>query len=116
MHPLYGEFKKRFFLFFSMLILGCGNSSERLIRDSTIVVTQRRVIEKKEPVLFVFHDKDGDWQFLADENSQMDQVVELSLRSIIALDSSLTQVSELKRGWKAQRTNLKSAWNILSYQ
>jgi hypothetical protein len=33
----------------------------------------------------------------------MDQVVELSLRSIINLDSSLAQVLELKRGWKAQQ-------------
>jgi hypothetical protein len=109
---------KRFLLFLSMLILGCGNSSKWIFLDSPsiMVATQRRVIEKKEPILFVLHDKDGEWQFLAGENSQMDQVVELTLRSIIVLDSSLTQVSELKRGWKAQRTNLKSAWNISSYQ
>jgi hypothetical protein len=116
MHPRYGEFKKRLFLFLSMLILGCGNSSEWLIRDSAIVVAQRRVIEKKEPILFVFHDKNGDWQFLADENAQMDQIVELNLSDLIALDSSVTPIVQLKRGWKAQRTNLKSAWNISSCQ
>jgi len=109
---------KRFLLFLSMLLPGCGGNSTWLFPDppATIVATQRRVIEKKESIRFVLHDQDGDWQFLADENSQMDQVVELSLRSIINLDSSLAQVLELKRGWKAQRTNLKSAWKFSSYR
>ena len=109
---------KRLLILLSIIIIGCANSSKWLFQDppSTIVVTQRRVIEKKDPILFALHDKEGDWQFLANEKSRVDQVVELSFSDLIALDSSVAQVAQLKRGWKAWRTDYKSPWNILLYK
>lgn len=102
----------------TIIFIGCASSSKWLFSDppSTMVATQRLVIEKKNPVLFIFHDKDGDWQFLANEKARVDQVVELSLSDIVALDSSIIQVGQLKRGWKACRTDSKSPWNISLYR
>jgi hypothetical protein len=82
-----------------------------------MVVTQRKIMEKKEPILFVLHDKDGDWQFLAaDEFGGMDQVVELALNDIIKMDSSIAQVAELPQGWKAIRRNTSLPWTISIYR
>lgn len=81
-----------------------------------MVVTQRLVIEKKRPVLFVWHDKDGDWQFLANEYSQLDPVVELPLGDLITIDSTLSHVAHLKRGWRARRAAPDSAWTVAPYK
>ncbi len=101
----------------------CATSSKWLFSDppSTIAVTQRLVIERIEPVLFVLHDEDGYWQFLANAKQeehihQVDQIFELSLNELVTLDSSLTQVANLQKGWKAWRTDSKSPWNFSKYR
>jgi hypothetical protein len=88
---------------------------------STIAITQRLVVEKKEPVLFVLHDQDGEWQFLANAKQeefvhQVDQIFEMTLNDLVALDSSLTQVAKLQKGWKATRVDSKSTWNFSKYK
>ena len=80
-----------------------------------MVVTQRLVIDKKAPVLFVWHDNDGDWQFLANEFSQLDPVVELPLGDLISIDISLGQVAHLEKGWRARRAAPDSAWQLAPY-
>jgi len=81
-----------------------------------MVVTQLKIIEKKEPILFVLHDKEGDWQFLTDDKySDMDQVVELPLNDIIRMDSSIAQIAELTKGWKAVRTSTSLPWTTSLY-
>jgi hypothetical protein len=87
---------------------------------STIVITQRLVVEKIEPILFVLHDEDGEWQFLANAKQeefvhQVDQIFEITLGNLVALDSSLTQVAKLQKGWKAIRVDNKSPWNFSKY-
>lgn len=109
---------KRRLLLLITLLIGCASTSEWPFQDppSTIVVTQQSVIDKKRPILFVLHDREGDWQFLSNEKLGIDLAVELSLRDLVAFDSSITQLAQLKRGWKATRTDYKSPWNISLYE
>ena len=102
----------------SLLIIGCAASSKWQFEDppTLMVVTQRLVIEKKHPVLFVVHDKSGDWQFLANEFSRLDPVVELPLSDLLTIDSTLGQVAHLERGRRARRTALDSTWSIAPYK
>jgi hypothetical protein len=90
----------------------CGETSNWSFREppSTIVVTQRLVIQKKYPILFVIHDTGGDWMFLADDRTQLDPVIELSFRDLVAIDSTVSQVADLGPGWKAQRATRQSPW------
>jgi hypothetical protein len=69
------------------------------------------VVEKKQPILYVIHNNEGEWQFLADERVQLDPVVELSIHDLIAIDSTIIDVAYLKKGWKAWRTDKTSPWN-----
>jgi hypothetical protein len=107
----------------SILFTFCFCSAKWVFSDppSTIAITQRLVVEKIEPVLFVLHDEDGEWQFLANAKQeefvhQVDQIYEITLGDLVALDSSLTQVAKLQKGWKAIRIDSKSHWKISKYK
>jgi hypothetical protein len=104
---------KRLFLILVSLLLGCSTSStwKFSLPPSTLVVTQRVVVQKKQPILHVIHTNDGEWQFLADGRQQLDPVIEVSIRDLIAIDSTLMDVGYLKKGWKAWRTDKDSPWN-----
>ncbi|MBN1398475.1 MAG: hypothetical protein JXA06_10630 [Bacteroidetes bacterium] len=104
------------------LIISCSScSSKWAFKESptTMIITQRIILEKKEPVLFVLHDKDGDWHFLAnekyDQSHNIDQLFEISLNDLIAQDSSLVKVAELEKGWKATRIDKQSPWEFSKY-
>ena len=110
---------KYFLIVVLSLLCGCSTSSRWVFQEQpfTMVVTERKVVEKKLPILFVLHDKEGDWQFLAnDENGGMDQVVELCLNDIVKMDTSIAMVADLPKGWKAIRTNTSSTWNTSLYR
>jgi hypothetical protein len=96
-----------------LLLFGCSSSSpwKFSVPPSTLVVTQRVVIQKKQPILFVVHNDEGEWQFLAEETMQLDPVVVLSIRDLVDIDSTVTDLAYLKRGWKAWRTDKASPWN-----
>ena len=94
---------KQILLILLPLLLGCSSSStwKFSVPPSTLVVTQRVVVQMKRPILYVIHNSDGEWQFFADVRTQLDPVVELSIRDLIAIDSTIIDVAYLKKGWKA---------------
>ncbi len=106
------------FVFSLSLILGCSTLPPWKFSQppATLVVTQRVVVQKKQPILYVFHDDEGEWQFLADERTQLYPVIEVSIRDLVAIDSSITDLAYLKKGWKAWRTDKASPWNSTSYK
>lgn len=105
-------------VFLVFVFAGCSGVSTWKFSEppSKIVVTQRVVVQKKQPILYVIHDNEGEWQFLADERTQLDPVVQLSIRDLIAIDSTIADVAYLKKGWKAWRTDKTSPWNSSIYK
>jgi hypothetical protein len=102
----------------AIVLAGCSTSSTWKFRQSpsTLVVTQRVVVQKKLPILYVVHNDQGEWQFLADDKIRMDPVVELSIRDLIAIDSTVADLAYLKKGWMAWRTDKSSPWNSAIYK
>jgi hypothetical protein len=109
---------KPLFAFLAFALVGCAGPSSWEFSEvpSKLVVTQRTVIQKKQPILYVIHDNDGEWQFLADERVQLDPVVQLTIRELVAIDSSIVDVAYLKKGWKAWRASKDSPWNSGVYR
>ncbi|MGB2868418.1 MAG: hypothetical protein WBD36_08205 [Bacteroidota bacterium] len=109
---------RQLLLTLAIISISCAGSSNWAFDKppSTFVVTQRAVIDGKKPILLVVHDKDGDWQFLATEFSQIDRVVELPFDEVVALDSTVVQVAKLNRGWKAVRQGRESPWEFSLYK
>lgn len=74
------------------------------------VFTTDRVLDGTHPVLHVTHDKDGDWQFLCGTTSSPESGRVVSMKSIIRLHPSLSELSDPPEGWTAIRKSPKSAW------
>lgn len=64
------------------------------------------------PILHVYHDYDGGWQFYGapDDLATANVARIVSLESIIARDTSLAEISDLPYGWRAVRTSGESSW------
>ena len=66
------------------------------------------------PILRVYHDFDGDWQFhgASDQPSSPSVIKLVCLEDIVELDSSLNELIDLPYGWGAKRTHLSGKWQL----
>jgi len=64
------------------------------------------------PILRVYHDYDGDWQFHGspDDPATADVGRVVSLGAMISLDVTLAELHDLPYGWCATRTSEKASW------
>jgi len=79
---------------------------------NTAVFTTKRVLHENYPILYVCHDKDGDWQFLCGTTNAKEQCSMVSLNRIYQKDHSVGQLAMLPCGWKAWRESSEQPWVI----
>ena len=78
------------------------------------VFTSQYVIDGN-PILYVYHDNDGDWQFHAsDEITDNDPKV-VCLEDIVKLDPDMNELYNLKPGWCASRENVNARWELSEF-
>lgn len=70
----------------------------------------KTVHEGEEPVTYVSHDADGDWQFLGDSMSDGGGPVVVCLHHPIDKDASLKELADLPLGWIAERGAVGEPW------
>lgn len=75
-----------------------------------IVYTSKQILEDKLPVLFVAHDRDGDWQFLSGQEQGTEDGRVASLEELFAMDETLTELSVMEMGTEARRSNADALW------
>lgn len=76
---------------------------------NTACFTSNFVLEG-EPIVFVSHDYDGDWQFHGDQAPSESEPKLVCLESMVSLDSTLESLFDLPRGWAAERKSPKHQW------
>lgn len=76
----------------------------------TTVVTYNKVLHEGMPILFVLHAEDGRWHFQNSYDIDFKDVAFPSLYTIVQLDSSLLEISDLPVGWIAYRENINGVW------
>jgi hypothetical protein len=74
------------------------------------VFTTRRVMEEGLPILDVFHNENGDWQFLCGTTTDVEQACLVCLNDIVQLDSTVNGIADLPRGWQAWRSKPGEEW------
>lgn len=76
------------------------------------VFTCSHVILENQPVLYVEHDLEGDWQFLCgqDNHSEADAKI-VSLKQVTKIDPSLNDLYEMSIGFGTERTNIGKKWS-----
>ncbi|AFH60317.1 hypothetical protein ACVNS2_06455 [Paenibacillus caseinilyticus] len=79
--------------------------------ENVVVITIDRIMKRESPTLYVTHDEDdGTWQFLDGGEVKEEEARLLSLKEMVNIDPSLTQLSDLPLGWIAWRDNQYSEW------
>jgi hypothetical protein len=78
---------------------------------NTAVFTTTHVLRDGEPIMFVFHNADGDWQFhYAGTKSVSDHMI-VALEEIVQHDPSISELAHLPCGWRASRTAQNAPWH-----
>jgi hypothetical protein len=62
------------------------------------------------PVLLVFHDRDGDWQFLSSLEEDATEALHVHVSHLLDDDETLEQLADLPIGWKAWRWSVPDSW------
>lgn len=73
------------------------------------VFTTKQVLEGK-PILYVYNDKEGDWQFHSEEEPIETDVRLVALSSIVGIDPGIVAVHHLSYGQRAWRTSAADQW------
>ncbi len=73
------------------------------------VYTTKQVLDG-EPILHVYHNEDGDWQFHSSDSPDINDAKLVCLEEIITLDPTINEIYFLQYGWKAWRANKESEW------
>lgn len=82
---------------------------------NTAVLTTRRVVEG-DPVLEVFHDPDGEWQFLCGSPVTREDGRVACLACAVSQEPTLAQFADLPIGWSAQRAAPGQPWVRTKYE
>jgi hypothetical protein len=81
----------------------------------TGVYLSKAVNNNKEPITYVSHDPDGDWQFLGDTMTETGGVL-VCLHHPIDTDPTLKELADLPIGWYAERVKPGEPWTRSQHQ
>ena len=77
---------------------------------NTSSFTTRQVLENLHPIVEVYHDHDGDWQFLCGTTSDTADLKLVCLGCMLERDATLSELADIPPGWYATRETPKSNW------
>ncbi|HZS61772.1 MAG TPA: hypothetical protein VFA43_21035 [Gemmatimonadaceae bacterium] len=78
--------------------------------DPHLAVYSSTLVRDGTPVLLVFHDEDGVWQFLSSEETLSEQSLRVHIGHLLDRDLTLHEVAALPLGWKAWRWSVGEPW------
>ena len=80
--------------------------------ERTLGVFTTRQAFKGESILYVYHNKDGDWEFHTSSEPNIEDGILVCLDQITATDPSINDVYSLQYGWCAWREYKGSDWQF----
>lgn len=82
---------------------------------NTASFTTRQVLEGLCPIAEVYHDHDGDWQFLCGTTTDVADLKLVCMGCMLERDPSLSGLADLPPGWRAVREDPHSEWSRDEY-
>ena len=79
------------------------------------IFTTKQALEGA-PILYVYHNLDGDWQFYTSENPNLEDAIVVSLEEMVKRDATLNKIHHLEFGWRAWRNSVNDAWETKEYE
>jgi hypothetical protein len=83
---------------------------------NTLAYASMQVLRDGYPVLLVFHDHDGEWQFLHGAVNEQDEGDIVCLGCAYERDNTLGILADLPIGSKAYRESTESSWQCEPYE
>jgi hypothetical protein len=78
--------------------------------ENLATFTLRQIMDKRQPILRVSHDHDGDWQFLGWETPKEEDAMLVCLSEVVIRDPSVKVLVDLPMGWRALRRTVEDEW------
>lgn len=72
--------------------------------------TTKRIANGEEPVLYVSHEDDGDWQFHGASESRLESATIACLHHFVDADPTIGELADLPLGWRAWRDHVGGDW------
>lgn len=73
------------------------------------VYTTKQAFEG-DPILYVYHNSNGDWQFHTSLEPSLDDAKLVCLEHLTKLDPSINEIYHLDYGWRAWRSSKEADW------
>jgi len=80
------------------------------LSTDTGVFTTRQVLEGLEPVREVYHDHNGDWQFLCGTTLNTEDLKLVCLGCMVETDPTIGELSDMPPGWCGTRQIRGGEW------
>lgn len=74
------------------------------------IFTTKQFLEQNKPILYVIHNKNGDWQFLTDGLISSKDAKIMSIEEIVKKDLTLNEIFDLDYGESAKRDKIGGQW------
>ena len=81
---------------------------------NTAVFTSSYVITGRSPIVYVAHHEDGTWEFWGKEVIDESDIVVVSLRDIIEIDSTVLEIAGMSSDFNAVRDSKIAEWRFIS--
>lgn len=88
------------------------NTDFKFYEPRNLAVYTTRQVLQGAPILYVFHDEDGDWQFFETPTPDMDDAKLVSLSALVKQDPTLNEIYYLQYGYEAFREQMTLPWVI----
>lgn len=91
------------------------NTDFKFYEERNLGVYTTKQAFDSEPILYVYHNEDGDWQFHTSPEPNLDDAILVCLEEITKLDPSVNDLFHLQYGWTAYRDTIGDDWKFEEY-
>jgi hypothetical protein len=85
------------------------------VEPNTAVFSSAQVVRRGAPVLVVYHDHDGEWQFVHGDVTDDDECLLVCLGCAFQRTPSIADLASMPAGWRAERDSIASPWALAPY-
>ncbi|MEP6713037.1 MAG: DUF4262 domain-containing protein [Ferruginibacter sp.] len=88
------------------------NTDFKFYEERNLGVYTTRQAFNGDPILYVYHNEDGDWQFHTSLEPNLAESMLVCLEEITKLDPTINELYHLQFGWRAWRESKENEWKF----
>jgi hypothetical protein len=85
------------------------------VEPNTVAFSSAQVVHQGAPVLVVYHDHDGEWQFVHGDVTDDDECLLVCLGCAYHRTPGIAELASMPAGWRAERGFVGGQWTLQPY-